>query len=114
MLYMSSQFDTAYGTEDVTHETLLWQKSKDPTYYAQQGIRNGKKTTTRNVRNFGKHSELLRITDDPLAYVNEEIRKMNEEYRVGRVEYEFKADFNEKVRLRTVSVSWRRTSVDGR
>ena len=52
-------------------------KSKDPTYYAQQGIRNGKKTTTRNVRNFGKHSELLKITDDPLAYVNEEIKKMN-------------------------------------
>ena len=72
-------------------------KSKDPTYYAQQGIRIGKKTTTRNVRNFGKHSELLKITDDPLAYVNEEIRKMNEEYRVGRVEYEIRADFNEKV-----------------
>ena len=70
-------------------------KSKDPTYYAQQGIRNGKKTTTRNVRNFGKHSELLKITDAPLAYVNEEIKKMNEEYRVGRVEYELKADFNE-------------------
>ena len=72
-------------------------KSKDPTYYAQQGIRIGKKTTTKNVRNFGKHSELLKITEDPLAYVNEEIRKMNEEYRVGRVEYEIKADFNEKV-----------------
>ena len=42
---------------------------KDPTYYAQQGVRNGKKTTTRNVRNFGKHSELLKITDDPIAYV---------------------------------------------
>ena len=40
----------------------------DPTYYAQQGIRNGKKTTTRNVKNFGKHSELLKITDDPLVY----------------------------------------------
>lgn len=72
-------------------------KSKDPTYYAQQGIRNGKKTTTRNVRNFGKHSELLKITDDPLAYVKKEIEKMNEEYRVGRVEYDFKADFNERV-----------------
>ena len=47
-------------------------RSKDPTYYAQQGIRNGKKTTTRNVRNFGKHSELLKITDDPLAYVKED------------------------------------------
>lgn len=72
--------------------------SKDPTYYAQQGIRNGKKTTTRNVRNFGKHSELLKITDDPLTYVKEEIRKMNEEYRVGRVSFDLTADFNEKVR----------------
>jgi len=72
-------------------------KSKDPTYYAQQGFRNGKKTSTRNVRNFGKHSELLKITDDPLTYVREEIRKMNEEYRVGKVDYELKLDFNEKV-----------------
>ena len=73
-------------------------RSKDPTYYAQQGIRNGKKTTTRNIRNFGKHSELLKITDDPLAYVKEEIRKMNEEYRVGRVTFDLTADFNERVR----------------
>ena len=72
-------------------------KAKDPTYYAQQGIRNGKKTTTRNVKNFGKHSELLKITDDPLVYVKKEIEKMNEEYRVGKVEYDFKIDFNEKV-----------------
>ncbi len=71
---------------------------KDPAYYAQQGFRNGKKTTTRNVRNFGKHSELLNITEDPLAYVKEEIRKMNEEYRVGKVTFSLTADFNEKVR----------------
>lgn len=70
---------------------------KDPTYYAQQGFRNGKKTTTRNVKNFGKHSELLKITDDPEAYVRQEIRKMNEEYRVGRVSFSLTADFNEKV-----------------
>lgn len=71
--------------------------SKDPIYYAQIGIRNGKKVTTRNVKKFGKHSELLSITDDPLAYVKEEIRKMNEEYRTGKVEYTFSADFNERV-----------------
>lgn len=71
---------------------------KDPTYYAQQGIRIGKKTTTRNVKNFGKHSELLKITDDPLAYVREELKKMNEEYRVGKVTFELTADFNEKVK----------------
>ena len=73
-------------------------KSKDPTYYAQKGIRNGKKTTTVNVRNFGKHSELLKITDDPLSYVRNEIEKMNEEFRVGRVTYPVSTDFNEKVR----------------
>lgn len=71
--------------------------SKDPIYYAQQGIRNGKKTTTRNVKKFGKHSELLKITDAPLAYVTEEIRKMNEEYRVGKIELTLSADFNERV-----------------
>lgn len=70
---------------------------KDPTYYGQQGFRNGKKVTSKNVKNFGKHSELLKITDDPEAYVREEIRKWNEEYRVGRVSYDITADFNEKV-----------------
>lgn len=71
--------------------------SKDPIYYAQMGIRNGKKVTTKNVKRFGKHSDLLKITDDPLSYVKEEIRKMNEEYRVGRVEYSFSTDYNERV-----------------
>lgn len=82
---------------------------KDPTYYAQQGVRNGKKTTTRNVRNFGKHSELLKITDDPIAYVREEIRKMNEEARTGKVTYQLTADFNEKVKStsdKISSVNW--------
>ena len=32
-------------------------KSKDPTYFIQQGYRIGKKTSTRNVKRIGKHSE---------------------------------------------------------
>ncbi len=70
---------------------------KDPTYYGQQGIRNGKKVTTRSIINFGKHSELLKITDDPEAYVRQKIKEWNDEYRVGRVSYNITADFNEKV-----------------
>ena len=70
---------------------------KDPTYYGQQGFRNGKKVTSKNIINFGKHSELLKITDDPEAYVRGEIRKWNEEYRSGRVEYTLSADFNQRV-----------------
>lgn len=80
---------------------------KDPTYYAQQGIRIGKKTTTRNVKNFGKHSELAKKVDDPLAYVTAEIEKMNAEYRVGKVDFEIRCDFNERVKSsdRNISVS---------
>ena len=54
---------------------------KDPTYYIQQGFRNGKKTTTKNIKRLGKHSELLLITDNPLEYAKNEVKKMNEEYR---------------------------------
>ena len=70
---------------------------KDPTYYGQQGFRNGKKVTSKNIIKFGKHSELLKITDAPEAYVREEIRKWNEEYRSGKVEYTLSADFNQRV-----------------
>ncbi len=73
-------------------------RAKDPIYYAQVGIRNGKKTTTKNIHRFGKHSELLQITDDPLLYVQEEIKKMNEEHRIGKADYTFNIDFNERVK----------------
>lgn len=72
-------------------------RAKDPIYYAQQGVRNGKKVTTRNVKRFGKHSELLKTHEDPLAFVKNEIKKMNEEYRSGKATVEVKIDFNEKV-----------------
>lgn len=70
---------------------------KDPTYYIQQGFRNGKKTTTKNVKRLGKHSELLLITDDPLEYAKNEVKKMNEEYRSGRSEFIVTMDFNERI-----------------
>ncbi len=78
---------------------------RDPTYYAQHGIRNGDKTTTRNVRNFGKHSELLKITDDPIAYVKAELKKMNEERRSGKLPVNYTIDFNEKVRKTAAEAS---------
>lgn len=70
---------------------------KDPTYYIQQGFRNGKKTTTKNIKRLGKHSELLLITDDPLEYAKNEVKKMNEEYRSGRSEFAVTMDFNERI-----------------
>ena len=78
----------------------LWydKKSKDPTYFIQRGIRNGKKTTTKNVVRIGKHSELLKTTDDPLAYAIDEVKRYNEELKNNKsVALDFKFDFNEKI-----------------
>lgn len=90
---------------DVLMKLYYDKRLKDPTYYAQQGIRNGKKTTTKNIKNFGKHSALLQITDDPESYVREQIKKMNEEYRVGKVTFSLTADFNERVKPSTDEAS---------
>ena len=70
---------------------------KDPTYYIQQGFRKGKTTTTKNIKRLGKHSELLLITDNPLEYAKNEVKKMNEEYRSGRSEFIVTMDFNERI-----------------
>ena len=73
-------------------------RAKDPIYYAQQGFRNGKKTTTRNVAKIGKHSDLLKITDDPLAYAKEQIQKYNDELMNNKVSMEVVIDFDEKIK----------------
>jgi len=72
-------------------------KSKNPTYFIQHGYRNGKKTTTRNIERIGRHSELLAITHDPLAYAKEQVRKYNEKYKKGKIDMHMKVDFTEKL-----------------
>ncbi len=89
-------------------EMKLWydKKSKNPTYFVQKGYRNGKKTTTKNIARIGKHSELLKITDDPLAYAREQVEKYNEEERENnRVSMEVKIDFAEKIKADSGLVS---------
>ena len=73
-------------------------KSKDPTYFIQQGFRNGKKTSTRNIKRIGKHSELLAITNDPLAYAQEQVAKYNEEIKNSKVTMDITIDFDEKIK----------------
>jgi hypothetical protein len=74
-------------------------KSKDPTYFVQKGYRNGKKTTTKNIARIGKHSELLKITDDPLAYAKKQVEKYNDEEKNSMITMEVKIDFNEKIKV---------------
>jgi len=71
--------------------------SKNPTYFIQMGIRNGSKTTTKNVKRIGKHSELLAITSDPLAYARQQVEEFNREYKEGKIEMSLKVDFDEKL-----------------
>lgn len=74
-------------------------RAKDPIYYIQQGFRNGKKTTTKNVARIGKHSELLKVTDNPLAYAKEQIVKYNDEMKNNnKVTMEVTIDFDEKIK----------------
>ena len=68
-------------------------------YFVQLGVRNGKKVTTKNIAKIGKHSELLKITDDPLAYAKEQIAKYNEEAKKNnKVDMEIHLDFAEKIK----------------
>ena len=60
-------------------------KSKDPTYFIQMGIRNGKKTTTKNIARIGRHSDLLKITDDPLSYAKGQVAKYTEEAKLQKI-----------------------------
>ncbi len=86
----------------------LWydRKSKDPTYFIQQGVRNGKKVTTKNIARIGKHSELLKITDDPLAYAKEQVAKYNEEAKKNnKVGMEIHLDFTQKIKATDAVVS---------
>lgn len=86
----------------------LWydRKSKDPTYFVQLGVRNGKKVTTKNIARIGKHSELLRITDDPLDYAKEQVAKYNEEAKKNnKADMEVRLDFAEKIKSTGEAVS---------
>jgi transposase len=82
-------------------------RAKDPIYYIQQGIRNGKKTTTRNVCRVGKHSELSAITDDPLAYAKEKVRQYNEAAKEEKIKMNISLDidFSQKVKATSDVVS---------
>jgi hypothetical protein len=81
----------------VTMKLNYDKKSKDPTYFIQMGFRNGKKTSTRNVMRIGKHSELLAIDPDPLAYAKRKVLEANEAQKHNKLSLSFEIDFDEKL-----------------
>lgn len=76
-----------YCRNEVQYMKLYYDKRlKDPTYYIQIGIRNGKKVTSKNIGKIGKHSDLLKEHEDPLAYAKDYIRRLNDEGAPKKIE----------------------------
>lgn len=71
----------------------------DPIYYIQKGYRIGKKTTTKTIARIGKHSELLQVTDDPLAYALEQLEQMKKEEERSSLPGQNEPDFTLRVPL---------------
>ena len=75
-------------------------KSKDPTYFVQKGYRVGNKVTTKNVYRIGKHSELLKVTDDPLSYAKKIVAEYNEkEKNDNKLTMEVNINFSERLKM---------------
>ena len=72
-------------------------KSKNPTYFIQMGIRNGKKVTSKNIVRIGKHNDLLKITDDPLAYARQKVKEYNDNLENSKIEMSYAVDFSRKI-----------------
>ena len=72
-------------------------KSKDPTYYVQKSYRKNGKSTTKSVCSIGKHSELLKFTDDPLEYAKKYVQDLNNKEKEKILKVELSIDRSKKV-----------------
>ena len=59
-------------------------RSKNPTYFIQQGIRNGKKTTTRNIKKIGRHNVIC--SESPMILSNMQNRRSQSTMRNLKLE----------------------------
>ena len=83
----------------------ITQSKSDKYYYAQMSVRNGKKVRSETIKKIGKHSELLKITNDPEAYANDIVKQLDEEYRKTKAPLVFNVDFSKKIDDSNANVS---------
>ena len=83
----------------------ITQSKSDKYYYAQMSVREGKKVRSETIEKIGKHSELLKITNDPEAYANERVKQLDEEYRNARAPLSYNVDFSKKIESSEATVS---------
>lgn len=75
----------------------ITESKSDKYYYAQMSIRDKNGVHSQTIKKIGKHSELLKVTDDPEAYARAEVKRLDEEYKNARAPLEYRADFSEKI-----------------
>ena len=77
---------------------LTTTKSKsDKYYYAQMSVRKGKKVSSETIEKIGKHSELLKITDNPEEYAKARVEQLDQQYRNAQVPLNYTVDFSKKI-----------------
>ena len=72
----------------------ITESKSDKYYYAQMSVRNGKKVRSETIKKIGKHSELLKITEDPETYAKAIVRQLDDEYRNAKAPLVFNVDFS--------------------
>ena len=83
----------------------ITQSKSDKYYYAQMSVRKGKKVSSETIERIGKHSELLKITNDPEAYAQARVEQLDREYRNAQAPLDFKVDFSKKIEESEATVS---------
>jgi len=83
----------------------ITESKTDKYYYAQMSVRSGKKVSSQTIKKIGKHSELLKITDDPEAYANNIVEQLDAEYRNAKAPLVYNVDFSKKIDESDVVVS---------
>ena len=72
-------------------------RAKDPTYFIATTVRDGGKVSTVKVATIGKHSDLLKITDDPLAYAKQKVEEFNSSLKNNVVTCTAQIDLSKKL-----------------
>ena len=72
-------------------------RAKDPTYFIASTVRSGDKVSTVKVATIGKHSDLLKITDDPLSYAKQKVEEFNRSLKDNIVTCTAQIDLSKKL-----------------
>lgn len=83
-----------YCKDDYVMRLSKIKKKNDTFYYVIESLPGG---STKIYEVIGKHSELLKITDDPLSYARKRVEEINKSLKEDVMIFNEKIDFSEKI-----------------